>query len=118
MKTIEENNRLIAEFMGLSYCTKYTYEGWYKNHEHNQRICDFDGLKYHSSWDWLMLVVEKIENLDNEEGEWDCQFEILKGVCNIILLHGDPAIQTFDDSKIQATYQAVIQFIEWYNSQS
>lgn len=61
-KEIISGNKLIAEFMGLAYCEKYLYEGWYKNSEFNYRICSKDGLKYHESLDWLMPVIDKIRN--------------------------------------------------------
>ena len=66
-----EGNKLIAEFMGLSYCTEYLYEGWYNNHEHNHRLCDFNGLKYHSFWDWLMPCIGRISNECEEPEELD-----------------------------------------------
>lgn len=28
---IKKGNNLIAPFMGLAYCERYLYEGWYKN---------------------------------------------------------------------------------------
>ena len=58
-----KQNALIAEFMGLSYCTKHNYEGWYKNNEHNHRICSYDGLEYHKDWNLLIRVAEKIKSL-------------------------------------------------------
>ena len=102
-------NKLIAEFMGLSYCEKYRYEGWYKNHEHNHRICDFDGLKYHTSWDWLMPVVEKIEKMNTTV--------VIEGIMCEIKTHSIGFDMTASDerSKILAVYYAVIEFIKWYN---
>ena len=44
-----ENNKIIAEFMGLSYSEKYQFEGWYKNHEHNERVYE---LLYDTDWNW------------------------------------------------------------------
>ena len=44
----QENNRLIAEFMGVG-----------KLHEAQSSN---QWNQYHTSWDWLMPVVEKIEN--------------------------------------------------------
>ena len=49
------NNKLIAEFMqeGSEGFNLYDYNG-----------CHYkvDELMFHTSWDWLMPVVEKIEN--------------------------------------------------------
>ena len=54
MKTIEEGNKLIAEFVGakLTKGNFYLLDGEILAHEAD--------LKYHTSWDWLMPVVEKI----------------------------------------------------------
>ena len=116
MKNIVENNKLIAEFMGLSYCKKHLYEGWYKNHEHNHRLCDFNGLKYHSDWNWLMRVVEKIENLQDENSCAIYNVQIEQCFVEIIINHTSETIVEVDcNSKIQAVYQACVEFIKWYN---
>ena len=114
MKNIVENNKLIAEFMGLSYCKKHLYEGWYKNHEHNHRLCDFNGLKYHSDWNWLMEVVEKIERLGYV-------FEIKITGCRINQIENGSIIVLRweeDKTKIEAVYNACLEFIKWYNEQN
>ena len=122
------NNKLIAEFMGgkLSahspnlinmpqtigdakiHCVKGsellpngTYSLFYL-HE----------LKYHSSWDWLMSVVEKIESVQ----AW--HVEISTDSCT---LHNgllkEPIFETYMKTKIEATYNAVVEFIKWYNKE-
>jgi len=95
-----ENNRLIAEFMGLAYCEKYRYKGWYQNSEFNHRICDYNGLKYHSSWDWLMPVVQV------------CKDNQLFGSQHLIDKIDD--VLTCD-CKINNLYMEVVHFIEWFN---
>lgn len=80
---------------------------------------------YHSSWDWLMPVVEKIESLDfyvwimyseyNDVGKinqvsingMDIPFPSGKSKCSIV---------EQDGNKINATYRAVTRFIKWHNS--
>ena len=55
-KEIIEGNKLIAEFMGI----KIIQSRYGCNHP--LVTCpypDYSNLKYHSSWDWLMPVVEK-----------------------------------------------------------
>ncbi len=47
----KENNKLIAKFMD----TEIT---------NNTKNILGSSLKYHSSWDWLMPVIEKIESLN------------------------------------------------------
>lgn len=109
---ILEGNKLIAEFNGLSYCTKYMYEGWYKNSEHNNRICDFDGLKYNTSWDWLMPIVMKIEELGYEVN--------IKGIkCSVnCVLEENPIISYVlgeKSKKIELLFTVIVEFIKWYN---
>lgn len=70
-----ENNKLIAEFMG-----------W------DNGIIE---LKFHASWDWLMPVVEKIEQV--HEG-------VPQELMNVSLF-----------STIYDVYKAVVKYIEWYN---
>ena len=74
--------------------------------------------KYNNSWDCLMPVIEKIENiiLDNDKYY---NFQILGG-CYVIIIssHGDELI-TIDnkESKLDCSYEAVVQFIKWYNKE-
>jgi hypothetical protein len=63
METIE-GNKIIAEFMGAPYDSKYDcfdYENASFNPISSERYLSVNRIKYHSSWDWLMPVVEKIE---------------------------------------------------------
>ena len=58
-----EGNELIAEFMGVD--TKFSDELYKDSRSVLRYLIDnkskYDGLLFHSSWDWLMPVVEKIE---------------------------------------------------------
>ncbi len=85
-------NKLIAEFMELE-----TSDGCYFEHltkKGNTELTHHILLQYHISWDWLMPVVEKIEQVN--EGVPD-------QLLNISLF-----------SSIDEVYQAVIEFIESY----
>lgn len=113
------DNEIIALFMGAStqhdgeWCMKYLFKkgcttyGWL-----------IEELKYNNSWDWLMPVVEKIENLRLDN---DLRFgvEIHVNGCRIMRSWTTSAIKDFGwhqtGSKIKSTYNAVIQFIKWYN---
>jgi hypothetical protein len=116
MNTIEQN-KLIAEFMGArKKKNAYFYDGILFPTGWN--TCRPENMKYHSSWDWLMPVVEKIEGMDDFEGDFDCHFEILRDGCLILAWHGETLFENYEKTKIQATYNTVVQFIEWHNSQN
>lgn len=125
MKTIKENNRIIAEFMGAKYNKDTSFpmrhdELWLPIHG----VCNFIGtngkcLRYDSSWDWLMPVIEKIEEL--EEGRFDVNIlkngtQIFEFFASGLLIVDNVANISFSE-KIEHTYDAVVRFIEWYNKQ-
>ena len=55
-----ENNKLIAEFMGLD-SFKDSLATLHQG-KINVDVDVYEQAQYHTSWDWLMPVVEKIEN--------------------------------------------------------
>lgn len=128
----EEGNRLIAEFMGAKEETgeiaassigkaKVSLDKMYfpKNERFpdNMYTCKAQDLEYNTSWDWLMPVVEKIETMGYEfsiNGERlgeGLKHNTWIGLPNGNILEKD---QWFS-SKIESVYDAVIQFIQWYN---
>jgi hypothetical protein len=100
----QENNKLIAEFMGF---TSEKNIGWYDNNMMMpQNVYDtqngncFDELLFDQSWDWLMPIVSKCRKESNaEDSHWESVYYSLEG-CDI-----------------DVTYQAVVEFIKWYNEQ-
>lgn len=117
MKTIQEQNKMIAEFMGHTP----TLNGVYTiTCPHEGIGFHIETMKYHWSWDWLMLVVEKIETLfDNgidisifTDGtvieNWRTQDQIVR------ITAGEMGFE----NKIEHCYLAVVKFIEWYNNQN
>lgn len=105
MKT---DNELIAEFMGLkkvrttpvilsdgkgTLSESPVYRIGFKELLPHQ-------LQYHTSWDWLMSVVEKIAEYRiayPKETGWVCD-------CKIVVMQ-------------KYLYREVVNFIKWYNSQ-
>ena len=67
-------------------------------------------LHYHDQWNWLMPVVEKIERIREHAVTF---VTIQSTTCRI----WDDDIDLFHDkdNKLQSTWTAVIEFIEWYN---
>lgn len=106
-----ENNKLIAEFMGYEVLYRPNSNGFIEISD--TELCDVDDLMYHTSWDWLMPVVEKIESLSivsfeknlQEDGDYQCLFT---NGYEILICH-------YADTSIEATYKAVVEFIKWYN---
>ena len=101
-----ENNKLIAEFMGMVLSNIVSKEGkrWIKKGLFQPDYLTSE-LQYNSSWDWLMPVVEKIR--DSEEARLYRNGKLL--TMNIF-----EAIQY---SGIEETYEAVVEFIKWHNEQ-
>ena len=118
MDNIIENNKLIAEFMGFiadksfevklvdGINTSYYY---YKD----DVMCLPETMRYNSSWNWLMEVVEKIESLGND-------ILITSNYIQITYDKGEKfiTIELEGNIKIFAVYNACIEFIKWYNKQN
>lgn len=122
---IIEGNSLIAEFMGRLQ-EHHIVEGFDQEYgTFESRPETEHDWKFHTSWDWLMPVVEKIQsmyvNVDIHGTSYDNN-------CYIHYSGAEPEeqlllekLQSFkgiyigNASKIEATYSAVIQFITWLN---
>lgn len=95
-KEIIEGNKLIAEFMKVSVSDYTSYE------EEGRKCYTENDLEYHSSWDWLMPVVEKCLI-----GEAECNEPVL--ITNIY--------DALTSISITGTFVAVVEYIKWYNNQ-
>lgn len=119
-KEINEGNKLIAEFIGFEYNRSLPAHGGGV-----LMTLTIEDCRYHSSWDWLMPVVEKITGLKyktdnenvfdnsdtahlrtfgmkNEAGEFMVRFNRFGLFCSPQL--------------INATWLAVVAFIKWYKA--
>ena len=96
------NNKLIAKFDELIF-NKDNSGILMKGRYGKQGYWSFDMLEYDSSWDWLMPVIKKAYKPaeDMEAEEWCCSIQDRVGL--------------FD---ITSAYNELVEFIEWYNSQS
>ena len=107
MKNIIENNKLIAEFMGYPK-HKIDFVGKRLNFENSKHNT------YHKDWNWLMLVVEKIESLGYkiDISKWE------KSQYCGIYLNGKKISGNEQILKIEAVYNACIEFVKWYITQN
>lgn len=113
---ILEGNKLCAEFLGGMYSehaeawgfgnaknigSKMFQEVMYHNIIQAERF--EKELKFHSDWNWLMEIVEKIEKTSAWVNIKGCAVDI------------STISNTSAKTKIEATFIAVVNFIKWYN---
>lgn len=126
-KIIIEGNKLIAEspFGNCDLLNEkvFRYRHWGVDWNNQRASQDWaaEGLKYHSSWDWLMPVIEKIEHCeDTNDRGYSFHVCIFDKDCHIYedVNDEDPPVITQEaETKIIATWKAVIEFIKFKNSQ-
>lgn len=141
-KKIIENNILIAEFLGGEIVLWEAKDRLGDDIENDTYYVYFPGLfggisvedlNYHEDWNWLMQVVEKIENLKpisflsgrnwigfdvkiyktfNTQTHY-CTIKYLKEGGDMTIANGFSKI-----TKIEAVYNACTEFIKWVNNES
>lgn len=95
-----KDNLLIATWMGGKPCDRCDDCGMIKFGESDYRSLYY--LRYHSDWNLLMGVLEKINTYQSPS--W--QRDIMVNGTTLVLI-------TLD---IEKTYLAVVNFINWHNS--
>ncbi len=103
---IERGNRIIAAYDGLIIGAS-TYS-WRPGCFEPLQECH---LNYHASWGWLIPVVEKIEKMDFGFKMCRKVVEVYRDSTKEVIL------KTKEDCRLNSLYSAVLQFLEWYNSQ-
>jgi len=140
-----KDNKLIAEFMGLYDEISLdsiagNIHSWndapffYITEDSKEKV--MEGItkysKYHTSWDWLMPVVEKIEEIAIDDDnltvkEHRYQVDMSYTQCSIydhVRDGGEPWNSKWDGvtasadmgTKLSSTHRAVIEFIKEYNN--
>ena len=123
-----ENNKLIAEFMGM----KYSDERSFDNGEWTHSIKSLS--KFQTSWAWLMPVVKKIERKHKANFRTECLWnEFIECSIYQVIVSIEQGEMSKDKSciydskkiywyigdsvkcKREATYKAVVEFIKTYN---
>ncbi len=119
-------NKIIAEFMGEKFTDSsgvvqgLNYKLIEKKHGEGN-----NGFRFHTSWDWLMPVVEKIRRVTSYDRDKFSTEVIIYGNKTTIksggyeekrhsnLFFNKTVSGTWNTT--EATYQAVVEFIKWYN---
>ena len=137
-KEILEGSELIASFMGATFDPNWRFLNDKKHPkqptwiyamdnrptEHSSIHWGVEGMEYHSRWDWLMPVVEKIRTIqlplpsmipvgvtiDN----YGCR--ITDGCWNGSVIVSNTTTENPDVKEL--TYKTIVKFIKWYNHQN
>lgn len=112
-KEIIEGNKLIAEFMGITWHGNNTVSGYPSVIPFDMGVTTIETTKFHSSWDWLMPVVEKIH------AQTDIWVTIMYHSCKIHwMTQGIHEPILFEEMPtIDAVYNTILSFLTWYNQQ-
>lgn len=127
MNDIEQGNVVIAKFLGWTPKERFHYL-------RNKTVIEWENCPYeyievgteqfHTSWDWLMPVVEKIETISTDEIKsisfsldsrgWSAWIKNRSGDQNMPQWYCD------NDTipKLESIWQACINFINWYELQT
>jgi len=114
MATLQENNELIARFMGWPFEGKYTttnpsrFDKWLT--PHYVYWATVNRFQFHTSWDWLIpVIVRCVEIKYNTRGVGEWQYGLGNRYNDIYI-----PLNNFD---LLGAHEKVVQFIKWYNSQ-
>lgn len=116
------DNELIAEFMGGKYDEmSHSWTGLPKKHGGYSTpvnwAWDSNDILYDTSWDWLMPVVEKINNTMHPTLNERIDVIIYRRTCHINDMQ-QIIIETTGKDMLECTYKAVVQFIKWHKQQN
>lgn len=112
---ILKNNILIAEFMNARFKTDGVYQ-----FKVNEQEWAAQGLKYDWSWDWLMPVLEKIEQdraVSFTYNNWnnDGHYQIYIHYCFDMKENRERKliIEKVGNDKLNLVYEAVVDYCKW-----
>ena len=117
MKNTLENSKLIADFIGADLLKDLLSDN---NGFININVDIYEQCKFHSDWNWLMEVVEKIHSMQsygvfiNPNGTY-IQDEDDKIIC-MTFKNEEVNGEIISSSNIEATFNCCAEFIKWYNN--
>lgn len=110
----QENNKLIAEFMGvkpLHLGASLEYEMYgvldcIEDGENEKHFFIEEELIFHTSWDWLMPVVENVKNIGTDSETTEKEFNILNNIDEGLMM-----------VRIDLVLEALAMYIKFHNEQ-
>lgn len=126
---IIEGNKLIAEFIEMIIHPATELSGneilyqWPVNLKQNigkdRNFPDINTyslkrLQFHTSWDWLMPVLEKIPTLNPDKGRLWFEYQISRCHCRIYTNISEEW-KNNGGTTHAAVYKTIVEFISWYN---
>lgn len=115
-----EKNKKLVNFLGQENQPYELPEFGYVTFSGDWKDTFFDAqLKFDTDWRWLMLVVDKIENIVLPETDNCFNVTIGGGLyCVIQDAYGELVEITGDGAtKILAVHEACVKFLDWYEMQ-
>lgn len=112
-----KNNGVIAEFMGAVWKQDdYGDWGYYcGNFPHYNHMQPKGALQYHSHWEWLMPVIEKISKIpcaDLEDTCYPITFNMPRDDGKVMFRFKGFSLHA-GTTLIEAAYNAVVEFVEF-----
>ena len=116
----QENNKTIAEFMGIKVRTGISVDGSLYYYWNNPEMEDDESIPdYDCDWNELMKVVEKISSIKFKYGRFVPKIVTLsrESYCRIESPSKAFRNSTYNEIPlIKATYNTILEFINWYNN--
>lgn len=125
-KNIARGNELLAKFIGANPCSRCDEIGndecgGYEFIKYGP-IFTPEEMKFNSSWDWIMDVVEKVNQMDDGSfyisiEPYETRIEYFKdNDCYEKIVASAHHSQIPKSYKyIMITWKAMVEFVEWYN---
>ena len=124
----QEGNNLLANYLGweLDGSFYYTHKQFgihlWNPMTYNSRAHHMEQLAFHESWDWLFLVIDKINGMGKEYS-----FATFKTYVSLTVEKGGKVYKDFSfayseyitatQTGKEATFKLLVKYVKWHNEQ-